>query len=130
MFSLWTYSDEDGNNNGYGYIINLNNNIVKIFSKKLVNTCNPAFINNNFYFIDGLSLIKTDLDLNIKNNFKIVYKSKNKQDLTYLDTYLISGILKKDSSRLIINFSPERSYSKFKEYCGNIDVSSKVLLLK
>ena len=131
LFSIFTYADEDGNNEGFGYTIDLNNNKVKVFSKHLKNTCNPIMMNNNFYFIDGLNFIKTDLDFKIKNNLKIVYFNKNKKkDFTYLDSYLISRLSKQDYTKLIIDFSPNKSKEKCNPYCGNVDSSSKVLLLK
>ena len=128
MFSLWNYTDEDGNNKGYGYVVDLHNNLVKRFSKELSNTCNPVFLNNNFYFLNGLTLIKTDSDFNITNNLKIVYLRKNKNKFEYLDTYLISGLLKSDNNAVIINFSPKKSL-KDKSYRGTITPSCKVILL-
>ena len=73
MFSIFTYADEDGNNEGYGYIIDITNNSVRMFSKKLVNTCIPKIIGNDVYFISGLNLLRTDLDLHVKNNYKGIY---------------------------------------------------------
>ena len=131
MFSIFTYVDEDGNNEGYGYFINLKNNLVKTFSKQLKNTCNPMIINKDVYFIDGLSLIMTDLDFKIKSDLKIVYSCKGKKnDFAYIDTYLICRLSKQDNTKLIIDFSPGKSLGKCKSYSGSLNVSSKVILLK
>jgi len=43
LFVAYTYFDEDGNNEGNAYIVNLQNNLVEIFPKKLKNTCNPVY---------------------------------------------------------------------------------------
>ncbi len=131
LFSIFTYVDEDGNNEGNGYILNLNNNSVKTFSKQLKNTCNPLIMNNYAYFIDGLSLIKTDLDFKSQSSFRITYLSKGKKkNFTYLDKYLICRLSKQDSTKLVIDFAPDKSLGKCRSYCGNVDASSKVILLK
>ncbi|RKR84485.1 hypothetical protein BDD43_4724 [Mucilaginibacter gracilis] len=131
LFSIFTYVDEDGNNEGNGYILNLNNNSVKAFSRQLKNTCNPLIMNSYVYFIDGLSLIKTDLDFKSQKSFRITYLSTSKKkSLTYLDKYLICRLSKQDSTKLVIDFAPDKSLSKCKSYCGNVDASSKVILLK
>ena len=131
LFSIFTYVDEDGNNEGNGYILNLNNNSVKAFAKQLKNTCNPLIMSNYAYFIDGLSLIKTDLDFKSQSSFRITYLSKaKKKNLTYLDKYLICSLSKQDSTKLVIDFAPDKSLSKCRSYCGNVDASSKVILLK
>jgi hypothetical protein len=131
LFSIFTYVDEDGNNEGNGYIINLNNKSVKTFAKQLKNTCNPLIMSNCAYFIDGLNLIKTDLDFKVQSNSKIEYLSKGKKkSYTYLDKYLISRLSRQDSTKLIIDFSPDKSSGKYKSYCGSIDATTKVILLK
>jgi len=131
LFSIFTYTDEDGNNQGNGYLLNLNDNSIKFFPKQLENTCNPVIINNSVYFIDGLSLIKTDLNFKSQKSFKIEYLSQGKKkNFAYLDTYVICRLSKQDSMKLVIDFSPYKSMDKCKSYCGNIDASSKVILLK
>jgi len=131
LFSIFTYVDEDGNNEGNGYMLNLNNNSVKAFARQLKNTCNPLIMNNHVYFIDGLSLIKTDLDFKNQSIFKITYSSKSKKkSLTYLDKYLICRLSKQGNTKLVIDFAPDKSLDKCKSYCGDIDASSEVILLK
>jgi hypothetical protein len=64
-FSVFTYVDEDGNNEGNGTIIKLSDNSIKSFPKLLKNTCNHLIMDGNIYFVDGLSLIKTDMDFKV-----------------------------------------------------------------
>jgi hypothetical protein len=131
LFSIFTYVDEDGNNEGNGYLLNLNNNSVKTFSKQLKNTCNPLIMNGYAYFIDGLNLLKTNLNFKIQNRFRILYLSKSKEkNFAYLDKYLICSLSKQGNAKLIIDFAPDKSLDKCKSYCGNVDAFSKVILLK
>jgi len=130
-FSIFTYTDEDGNNQGNGYILNLNDNSVKSFSRQLENTCNPVIINNYVYFIDGLNLIKTDLSFKSQRNSKIIYLGqRKKKNFAYLDTYMICSLSKQDNTKLVIDFAPNKSTGKCKSYRGDVSVSSKVILLK
>lgn len=129
LFSIFTYTDEDGNNEGNGYVINLNNNSVKALSIKLSNTCNPIIIDKYAYFIDGLSLIRTNLDFKSQEIYKFIYSSK-KNVFTYLDMYSIRGLSTQDNKKLIISFSPDKFVGKFKSYCGNVNGSSKFIQLK
>jgi hypothetical protein len=127
-FSTYSYVDEDGNNEGNGYIIDLKHNLVMVFRRKLKNTSNPLVLNNNFYFLDGLNLIETGLDLKIHRYLKIEYLSKNKS-YSYLDKYAISRLSQQDNGQLIIDFSEDRFVSKHRSYSGVVDIKSKVISL-
>ena len=129
LFVAYTYFDEDGNNEGNAYIVNLQNNLVGVFPKKLKNTCNPVIINNDVYFVHSLSLIKTALDLKIKNSFKIEYLSKNRS-FDYLDTYQIKSLSRQLNGELVIDFSSNKFASKSNFYSGTLDNKSKLIVLK
>jgi len=125
MFSLFTYSDEDGNNEGYGYVINTNNGSVKTFSQKLKNTCNPVVFNNGIYFVNNLTLLKTDMNMKLNSMIVISYKSNNKR---FTDTYAISGITSISNS-LVIDFTSDRFKVKSKLYSGEVGSFTKFITL-
>ncbi|WP_342648639.1 hypothetical protein [Mucilaginibacter sp. CSA2-8R] len=130
LFSIFTYVDEDGNNEGNGYFINLKNQSVKIFNKKLKNTCNPLVLNESIYLVDGLNIVKTDLNFKVRNNLKVEYRTHSGAErYGYLDTYLINRLSKHSDGKLIIDFSPNKASAKIKSYGGTVNKASTVILL-
>ena len=129
-FSIFTYTDEDDNNQGLGYVVNLKNGRINHLSKKLSKTCNPVLIGNNIFFVDDLSLIKTDLNLKIINVLGIKYRNKNKEiELNSLDTYGIFSLSTLRSEYLLINYSPDKFHSNSNFYSGKIENSSRFIIL-
>ena len=81
------------------------------------------------YFVNGLNLIKTELDLKVKNSFKIEYLSKNRS-FDYLDTYQIKSLSRQLNGKLVIDFSSNKFTSKSNFYSGTLDNKSKLIVLK
>jgi len=128
-FSIFTYSDEDGNNEGQGYVIDLANGDIVTLPKKLKNTCNPIVSNSCIYFVNELSLIKTDMKCNILNTIYLAYINRIKPNYNYLDNYNICKI-SISKAKLIIFFSPNKSKIQCQSYCGNINDLSKIIVMK
>ncbi len=124
MFSIFTYTDEDGNNEGYGYVININNGLVKIYPQKLKNTCNPVILNNVVYLLSDGYLIKTNMEMHLSNTISISYKSK---PVSFLDSYMISGIIPVSKSLLMIEFMPDKSIEGRKSYSGIVGDFTKMI---
>ena len=129
LFSLFKYTDEDGNNEGIAFVVDLKTNSVKKFPSELKNTCNPIYIDSNFYLVDGLTLLRISSDLKLTSQIKIFYRNKrNLKDFSYLDSYMICSLSKGSADSLVIGFTANKN-KECRGYSGIVNNDSKVVLL-
>jgi hypothetical protein len=131
FFSVFYYVDEDGNNEGYSYIVDIDSNIILKYPVKLKNTCNPVVYKNCYFFLDSGKLIQTTLSLQYQHAVNINY-CNSKKNYEFLDTYSINGLSKYFDSKEIfqIIFTPDKSSTSAKTYEGEIFDSTKTIVLE
>lgn len=125
MFSIFSTFTEDGTNEGKAFAYDWAKNEILINKEKLTNTCNPVFLNGNFYLIDNLRLIQLDRNFNFIKATPVYFKA-NSDD--YLDSFLICS-LNTEKKELIINFSPQKSSLPCVGYKGYLSSFAKKIIL-
>lgn len=129
LFTVYTFFSEDGANEGEAILINTQSMNSRIFKQPLRNTCNPAFYNGSYYFVDRLCLIQASADLRITKSFPLIYKSSDRGD-EYLDTYLVCGLSKNEEANLLqIGFTPRKSEVDCLYYGEKIKKDNDVLVI-
>jgi hypothetical protein len=130
LFSVFSYlTPKGGENEGYGYVINTKDASVKSYPKRLHKTCNPVILNGEVYFVDGLSMVKTDLELHQKDNISIVYITKEK-NMHFLATYMVFDLAQTSGNNLLVNFAPKNDVSLAKVFAGTIGKATTIIMLK
>ncbi len=127
MLTIYDFFSEDGANEGVPVIIRLGKDqYVRLLDSTFRNTCNPVHLKDRFYFVNGLSLVETDMDFNRLHTYPIVYRSKEE---TYLDTYLICGLSVNESKdSLCIAFTPAKSTAGCAFYGGKLGANPQTTL--
>jgi hypothetical protein len=130
LFSMYTFFNEDGANEGIGVVIQMNGLKIKQYHEKLSNTCNPVLFNSRFYFVNDLNLIEADSSLNFIKSLPVQYWGTSESD-KYLDTYQICGLsVAKQNSKLLIEFTPNKSDLNCRFYEGALHSQDSLILLR
>jgi len=130
FFATFTYVDEDGHNEGYGYIIDTQDGKVSKFRKKLSNTCNPILYKDGYVFYDGGQLIWTSFDMKTINSIPIIYHGR-KKDNTYFDEHSVNGLCpSNDGNSFQIIFTPNKLANQAMAYKGYITKNTAAIILR
>ncbi len=125
MFSVLTKMDKDGSNEGYGYVVNTKDNTAQSFPQKLHNTCNPAMVKETIYFVNNLTIIKTDQYMRVKGDIAVGYAGRDSKPSNVNAILSLSDAF----NELQIDFTPNRPTTKSKTYMGMLtDVMDAVML--
>lgn len=131
FFSIFTFSDEDGRNEGYAYIVNLKDNSAIHYPSVLKNTCNPIRYGEGYIFLSDGELIQTSSDLMFTNRIDLIDNRKHAAIKLNLDEYSIDGLsnslLSGDHFQML--FNPDRLSAKSKFYDGKITSNTGAILL-
>lgn len=130
LLTVYDFISEDGANEGRAVIIDLGKEISVVFERVLQNTCNPVLIDGKLYLVDGLDILETDLDFNVRRKWSMKYISEE-NELSYLDTYMICGLsLNLENNHLAIGFTPAKSLDPCVYYTGEMILGSNVVVFK